>query len=237
MRDMWSWLDFFVVIISVIDWLPGDYSNASLKSLRTFRILRPLRSINSMPQMKALIKILGATIKGLVNVFIFLAFVFSIFAIFGTHQYQGVHYKRCRKTLEPTKIFGPSGVEEWGEWEINYDVEWLCSVDADCEKWLKPGEVAKCGKLIDYNIPIERDKPETQDLIWYDIINFNNVPTSLYTIFQCLTLENWAFIMYNYMDADGVPIAVFFFCFLVIFGSFFAMQLVLAQIMESFARE
>jgi len=43
--------------------------------------------------------------------------------------------------------------------------------------------------------------------------------------------------MYNYMDADSVPISVFFFCFLVIFGSFFAMQLVLAQIMESFARE
>ena len=84
MRDIWSWLDFFVVIISVVGWLPGDNNNSSLKSLRTFRILRPLRSINSMPQMKALITILGATLKGLLNVFIFLAFVFSIFAIFAS---------------------------------------------------------------------------------------------------------------------------------------------------------
>jgi Flp pilus assembly protein TadG len=43
--------------------------------------------------------------------------------------------------------------------------------------------------------------------------------------------------MYNYMDSNSGPISIFFFCFLVIFGSFFSMQLVLAQIMDSFARE
>lgn len=85
MRDVWNWLDFFVVMISVIGWIPGIESNSSLKSLRTFRILRPLRSINSMPRMKALIKTLLASLAGLVNVGLFLAFVFTIFAIFGTH--------------------------------------------------------------------------------------------------------------------------------------------------------
>lgn len=43
--------------------------------------------------------------------------------------------------------------------------------------------------------------------------------------------------MYNYMDSNSQPISVFFFCMLVIFGSFFAMQLVLAQIMDSFANQ
>lgn len=114
------------------------------------------------------------------------------------------------------------------EWPINFNVPWLCLEDVDCEKWTAPGEVNKCGNLLDFQIPIERDNPGLQDLIWYDIINFNNVPTSLYTIFQCLTLENWTFIMYNYMDANSGPISIFFFCFLVIFGSFFSMQLVLA---------
>lgn len=52
LRDIWNWLDFFVVGISVVGWLPNIESNSSLKSLRTFRILRPLRSINSMPRMK-----------------------------------------------------------------------------------------------------------------------------------------------------------------------------------------
>ena len=53
LRDTWNWLDFFVVTISVVCWMPGAEGNKSLKSLRTFRILRPLRSINSMPAMKA----------------------------------------------------------------------------------------------------------------------------------------------------------------------------------------
>jgi len=43
--------------------------------------------------------------------------------------------------------------------------------------------------------------------------------------------------MYNYMDSNSPAISIFFFCMLVIFGSFFAMQLVLAQIMDSFARQ
>ena len=123
MRDIWSWLDLFVVIISVVGWLPGDNNNSSLKSLRTFRILRPLRSINSMPQMKALITILGATLKGLLNVFIFLAFVFSIFAIFGTHQFCGSQYSRCRLTEAPVLMFNSTSEYEW---PINFDVPWLC---------------------------------------------------------------------------------------------------------------
>jgi hypothetical protein len=101
LRDIWNWLDFFVVMISVVGWLPGVEGNSSLKSLRTFRILRPLRSINSMPRMKALIKTLLASLKGLLNVAAFLAFVFSIFAIFGTHQFCGTQYQRCRLTEAP----------------------------------------------------------------------------------------------------------------------------------------
>lgn len=43
--------------------------------------------------------------------------------------------------------------------------------------------------------------------------------------------------MYNYMDANDYTISIIYFCFMVMFGSFFAMQLVLAQIMESFAKD
>jgi len=61
-------------------------------------------------------------------------------------------------------------------WPINFDVEWLCLTDADCAKWVNDGEVAKCGALVDYKIPIERDKPDEQPLISFDIVGFNSVP-------------------------------------------------------------
>jgi hypothetical protein len=37
---------------------------------------------------------------------------------------------------------------------------WLCTIDSDCAAWLNDGDVIKCGALVDYGIPIERDHPE-----------------------------------------------------------------------------
>lgn len=234
MRDRWNWLDIFVVTISVVTWLPGIEGNSSMKSLRTFRILRPLRSINSLPSMKALIQSLLSSIPGMVNVFIFLAFIFTIFAIFGTHQFVGSQYNRCRMTEEP---IGLDGDLSKAYWEINFDAEWLCITDADCARQLGEGVVHKCGQLLTYGIPVENDNPQDQELISFDIVNFNNVYMSLLLIFQSLTLEGWVLLMYNFMDSNDYWISVIYFCFMVIFGSFFAMQLVLAQIMDSFQKD
>jgi hypothetical protein len=61
-------------------------------------------------------------------------------------------------------------------WPINFNVEWLCRLDEDCALWINPGEIAKCGALIDFGIPIERDRPNEQPLISFDIVGFNSVP-------------------------------------------------------------
>ena len=82
LRDSWNWLDFFVVCISLLNFMP-NVNSGGLKALRTFRILRPLRTVNRMPQMKALIQTLFASLPGLGGVMIFLGFTFVLFAIFG----------------------------------------------------------------------------------------------------------------------------------------------------------
>lgn len=51
MRDGWNWLDFFVVCVSLVNFVP-NINSGGLKALRTFRILRPLRAINQIPMMK-----------------------------------------------------------------------------------------------------------------------------------------------------------------------------------------
>lgn len=55
------------------------------------------------------------------------------------------------------------------------------------------------------------------------------------TIMQVLTLEGWSDLTYNYSDASDPVISVIFFIGIVLLGAFFAMNLVLGQIMESFA--
>lgn len=51
LRDAWNWLDFFVVCVSLVNFIP-NVNSGGLKALRTFRILRPLRTINAIPMMK-----------------------------------------------------------------------------------------------------------------------------------------------------------------------------------------
>lgn len=79
------------------------------------------------------------------------------------------------------------------------------------------------------------DSPKEDGLIFYDIISFNNYGQALLAVFVAITLEGWVLMMYNYGDANSPSfIAVLFFVILVIGGAFFALNLVLAQIMETF---
>lgn len=65
--------------------------------------------------------------------------------------------------------------------------------------------------------------------ILFDLVNFNNLGNAFLTIFQVLTLENWTDgMMYVYMDGSSYYLSVVYFVSLVVFGSFFIMNLVLA---------
>ena len=78
------------------------------------------------------------------------------------------------------------------------------------------------------------DLSNQQKIIFHDIIGFENFLKGMLSIFVAITLEGWVDMMYNYYDASSPIISVIFFILLVVFGSFFALNLVLAQIMESF---
>jgi hypothetical protein len=72
--------------------------------------------------------------------------------------------------------------------------------------------------------------------VFYGMQSFNNLVISLSTIFLSLTLEAWVFNMYNMMDAGQEISAPIYFLLIVIFGSFFLMNLILAAIMDSFSK-
>ena len=68
----------------------------------------------------------------------------------------------------------------------------------------------------------------------FDIINFNNFPAAMRSIFVAISLEGWILMLYNYSDANSPGLVSVFFIFLVIFGAFFALNLVLAEVIESY---
>lgn len=91
LRDWWNVLDFFIVLVSLVSFFPGG-NQSSLKAFRTARILRPLRSIRKLKSMRILITSFIASIPGVLNVCIFMGFMFTIFAIVGVQFFVGKQY-------------------------------------------------------------------------------------------------------------------------------------------------
>ena len=91
LRNGWNWIDFIIVVVSVIGFTPIS-DDSSLKVFRTMRILRPLRSMHKLKSMKNLLNTFFASIPGLFNVCIFLVFIFTIFSIVAVNFFSGSHY-------------------------------------------------------------------------------------------------------------------------------------------------
>jgi len=90
----WNWLDFVIVLISLLDFMPGDGAS-NLSSLRTLRVMRPLRAITRFQELRFLVMLLLQCIPMLMNVLMLCAFIFFIFGILGVQLWAGVLRRRC----------------------------------------------------------------------------------------------------------------------------------------------
>jgi hypothetical protein len=86
LRDAWNWLDFMVVVTSLLTELPAMQN---MSGLRTFRLFRPLRSLTTMPSMKLLIGTLLSSVSHLGGILGLAMFFFMIFAILGVSLFNG----------------------------------------------------------------------------------------------------------------------------------------------------
>ena len=64
--------------------------------------------------------------------------------------------------------------------------------------------------------------------------NFDNFLNAFITIFQSITMEGWVDVMYQLMDGYSSGFVALYFCLLIIFGSFFLLNLTLAVLWEQF---
>uniref|UniRef100_A0A672JJB1 Voltage-dependent L-type calcium channel subunit alpha n=1 Tax=Salarias fasciatus TaxID=181472 RepID=A0A672JJB1_SALFA len=69
------------------------------------------------------------------------------------------------------------------------------------------------------------------------ITNFDNIFFAMLTVFQCITMEGWTDVLYWMNDAIGYEIPWVYFVSLVIFGSFFIINLVLGVLSGEFSKE
>lgn len=250
LKDAWNWLDFIVVCIGIFENIPGI---PKLKALRTMRVLRPLRSVNAFPKMRRLIGSMLTALPELANAVVFMFFIFLLFGILGVQQFKGKQYQRCRLNPEPQLVMTDfdSNNKMWYWEKAELDITRLCSLVEGDGNYMCPSGYT-CGSPTHSNaIPAPMsllygekkfndlmitEDPINDEDIAFDLAKFNTLFWALSTIFVMITLEGWSGLMYNLSDASMSWMATSFCILLVVVGSFFLLNVILAVIMDSFDR-
>jgi len=95
-QNTWNQLDFFLVLVSLVDLLlmvlnvRGGMMIKMLRILRMLRSLRPLRMISRAPGLKMVVQSLITSLKPLSNTLVIIVFIFLIFGILGTQMMKGM---------------------------------------------------------------------------------------------------------------------------------------------------
>ncbi|XP_042204469.1 sodium channel protein para-like isoform X5 [Homarus americanus] len=94
--NAWCWLDFLIVMVSLINLvatLAGAGKIQAFKTMRTLRALRPLRALSRMQGMRVVVNALVGAIPSIVNVLLVCLIFWLIFAIMGVQLFNGKYHK------------------------------------------------------------------------------------------------------------------------------------------------
>ncbi|KAL9960179.1 hypothetical protein ACROYT_G033596 [Oculina patagonica] len=210
LRNGWNILDFVIVVVGIATILVKAFLSSGsfdVKALRAFRVLRPLRLVSGVPSLQV---VLNSIIKALIPLFhiaLLVVFVVIIYAIIGVELFMGRLHKTCYENVTGAEALEESPPCSSGSSGFQCDA----SQGHVCEGgWEGPN---------------------------FGITNFDNIGLACMTVFQCITLEGWTDVLYMINDAVGNSWPWLYFVTLIIWGSFFVLNLVLGVLSGEFAKE
>lgn len=98
--NAWCWLDFVIVMVSLINFIAslcGAGGIQAFKTMRTLRALRPLRAMSRMQGMRVVVNALVQAIPSIFNVLLVCLIFWLIFAIMGVQLFAGKYFKVSEK--------------------------------------------------------------------------------------------------------------------------------------------
>ncbi|RWS17360.1 sodium channel protein para-like protein [Dinothrombium tinctorium] len=129
----WCWLDFIIVMVSVINAtaeLLGIFKIQAFKTMKTLRALRPLRAMSRMQGMRVVVNALIQAIPAIFNVLLVCLILWLIFAIMGVQFFSG-KFAYCRDIHNHSRFFDTevrnrdeclfANNTEWYNPPINFD--------------------------------------------------------------------------------------------------------------------
>lgn len=133
--NIWSWLDFFIVLVSFVNLMASIFGSGKIQALKTMRTLRamrglrPLRALQRFQGMRVVVNALIQAIPSIFNVLLVCLIFWLIFSIMGVQMFGGKFW-RC---LDPqTRELVDYGIAEnkqeciaknltWSNPQINFD--------------------------------------------------------------------------------------------------------------------
>eukprot|EP00049_Salpingoeca_infusionum_P016336 m.332650 g.332650 ORF g.332650 m.332650 type:complete len:1757 (-) comp16061_c1_seq5:1063-6333(-) len=212
-------LDCLIVLIGLIDFIPGVASN-SLSVLRALRVLKPLRMINQFKSLQLLVRLLWDIVPMLGSLGIITMAMFSTFGIVGIQLWKGVLQTRCVNTVTNQTLVAASG--------FPLTCHNLSSHSATLDT-ASPA-ASTCQAYTDQAVQCMKVAVATP---FTGPVSFNSILHACYAIFQVITLEGWVSIMRAVQDAWSFWCWPFFVC-IIFTGSWFVVNLALVVIATQF---
>ncbi|XP_043092568.1 voltage-dependent L-type calcium channel subunit alpha-1C isoform X4 [Puntigrus tetrazona] len=224
LRNGWNLLDFIIVVVGLFSAIleqatkgdggtsmGGKAAGFDVKALRAFRVLRPLRLVSGVPSLQVVLNSIIKAMVPLLHIALLVLFVIIIYAIIGLELFMGKMHRTCFFFKDGHK--GPISEEKPAP----------CAPSSAHGRHCTPANVTQC--MMGWEGPND------------GITNFDNFAFAMLTVFQCITMEGWTDVLYWMQDAMGYELPWVYFVSLVIFGSFFVLNLVLGVLSGEFSKE
>uniref|UniRef100_A0A4W6EVF4 Voltage-dependent L-type calcium channel subunit alpha n=1 Tax=Lates calcarifer TaxID=8187 RepID=A0A4W6EVF4_LATCA len=212
-RNGWNMLDFVIVVIGlfsvVLELLTKDEKTEGGFDVKALRAFRVLRPLRLVSGVPSLQVVLNSIIKAMVPLLhIALLVLFVII------------------------IYAIIGLELFiGKMHATC---YMAGSDAIAEEEPAPCAISGHGRQCPMNGTECREGWQGPN---GGITNFDNFLFAMLTVFQCITMEGWTDVLYWMNDAMGFELPWVYFVSLVIFGSFFVLNLVLGVLSGEFSKE
>ncbi|XP_077988400.1 sodium channel protein 1 brain-like isoform X2 [Glandiceps talaboti] len=226
LRDPWNWLDFTVIVLA---YATLGANLGSFSGLRTLRVLRALKTISIVPGLKAIINALLGSTRMLMEVMLLTFFVLCIFALFSLQIYMGALRQKCVAFMSEefldqnvTDSMWHAYIQNSSNWYY-YDPEGdprICS------------NITGAGRCPANYTCLANVGPNPN----YGYTNFDHFGWAMLTSFQLITLDFWEDVYDHVLRSQG-PWHVLFFMVVVLFGSFYLINLMLAVVSMSYTEE
>ncbi|KAA0162398.1 hypothetical protein FNF28_04736 [Cafeteria roenbergensis] len=207
----WNGLDFIIVVAALLGYIPA-VGAAGGSGVRLMRVLRPLRSVNRLPSLRVIISTMLDSFRGMVSVMVLVLFLFVIYGIVGVLFFNGALHQRCYDAGSVPPAPPPFAPEE-----DTYALDGYCST--------MPGFAYQCPAG-------QTCSPRAEDP-QYGWVSFDNIGLAFLAIYNVISMSNWAPLSYQISDTTGSFGAVFFVT-LILFGTFFSINIVLAVVVASY---